>query len=117
MTSMLKNVYIDKLDDTVNKCSNAYHSAIKMKLVDVKSRTYNDSNKEINDKGPNLKLGILLEYQDIKIFLEKVTLPTGLKKFLWLKKFKILCHGHILSMILMEKKLLEHFKSSLEKRQ
>ena len=39
MTSMLKNVYIDKLDDTVNKCSNAYHSAIRMKLVDVKSRT------------------------------------------------------------------------------
>ena len=39
MTSMLKNVYIDKLDDTVNKCSNTYHSAIKMKLVDVKSRT------------------------------------------------------------------------------
>ena len=39
MTSMLKNVYIDKLDDTVNKCSIAYHSAIRMKLVDVKSRT------------------------------------------------------------------------------
>ena len=31
-TSMSKNVYIDKLDDIVNKCNNTYHSAIKMKL-------------------------------------------------------------------------------------
>ena len=31
-TSMSKNVYIDKLDDIVNKCNNTYHRAIKMKL-------------------------------------------------------------------------------------
>ena len=33
----------------------------------------------------------------------------GLKKFLWLRKLKILCCGHMLLTILMEKKLLEHF--------
>ena len=33
----------------------------------------------------------------------------GLKKFLWLRKLKILCCVHMLLMILMEKKLLEHF--------
>ena len=32
MTSVPKNVYTDKLDDIVNKCSNSYH--IKMKPVD-----------------------------------------------------------------------------------
>ena len=37
MTSISKNVYIDKLDDIVNKYSNTYHNTIKMKLVDVKS--------------------------------------------------------------------------------
>ena len=31
----MKNVYIDKLDDIVNKCSNTYHRAIKRKPVDV----------------------------------------------------------------------------------
>ena len=36
---MSKNVYIDKLDDIVNKYNNTYHNAIKMKLVDVKSST------------------------------------------------------------------------------
>ena len=30
------NVYIDKLDDIVNKYNNTYHSTIKMKPVDVK---------------------------------------------------------------------------------
>ena len=33
MTSISKNVYIDKLDDIVNKYSNTYHSTIKMKPV------------------------------------------------------------------------------------
>ena len=37
MTSISKNVYIDKLDDIVNKYNNTYHTAIKMKLLDVKS--------------------------------------------------------------------------------
>ena len=43
MTSVLKNVCIDKLDDIVNKCNNTYHSTIKMKLVDVTSNTYINS--------------------------------------------------------------------------
>ena len=41
-------MYIDKLDDIVNKYNNTYHSTIKMKTVDIKSSTYNDSSKEIN---------------------------------------------------------------------
>ena len=40
MTWMSKNVYIDKLDDIVNKYNNSYHNSIKMKPVDVKSNTY-----------------------------------------------------------------------------
>ena len=31
MTSISKNVYIDKLDDIVNGCNNSYHRTIKMK--------------------------------------------------------------------------------------
>ena len=38
MTSISKNVYIDKLDDIVNKYNNIYHREIKMKPVDVKLR-------------------------------------------------------------------------------
>ena len=39
-----KKVYIDKLDDVVNKYNKTYHSTIKIKPVDVKSSTYIDSN-------------------------------------------------------------------------
>ena len=35
MTSVSKNVYVDKLDDIVNKYNNTYHSTIKMKSVDT----------------------------------------------------------------------------------
>ena len=35
-----KNVYINKLDDKVNKYNNKYQNATKMKPVDVKSDTY-----------------------------------------------------------------------------
>ena len=50
MTSVSKNVYIHKLDDTVNQCNNTYHSTIKMKSVDVKSDTFNGSSKKFNEK-------------------------------------------------------------------
>ena len=45
MTSVSKNVYINKLDDVVNKCNKTY-SIIKMKPVDVNSSTYIDFSKK-----------------------------------------------------------------------
>ena len=71
MTSVSKNVYIDKLDGIVNRYSNIYHSTIKMKPI--KSNTYIDSSKKYKNI-VNLKLMILLEYENIKIFLHNVTL-------------------------------------------
>ena len=49
MNSVLKNVYIDKLDDIVNKYNNIYHNTIKMEPI--------DSSKESNDKNPKFKIG------------------------------------------------------------
>ena len=45
MTSISKNVYIDKLDDILKKHNNTYHTSIKMKPVDVKDNTYIDFKK------------------------------------------------------------------------
>ena len=45
MTSISKNVYIDKLDDIVNEYNNTYHRTIKMKSVDVKDNNYIDFKK------------------------------------------------------------------------
>ena len=57
MISVWKNIYIDKLDDIVNKYKNTYHGTIKVKPIDVKSSTYIDSNKEINNIVPKFKVG------------------------------------------------------------
>ena len=40
MTSVSKNVCIDKLDDIVGEYNNTYHRTIKMKTIDVKDNIY-----------------------------------------------------------------------------
>ena len=92
MTSISKNVYIDKLDDIVNKYNNTYHSTIKMKPVDVKSNTYINSSKEINDKDIKFKIGDIVRVTKYKNISAKDYV-----------------HGHMLLVILKAKKLLERF--------
>ena len=48
MTSLSKNMYIDKLDDIVNKYNNTYHKTIKRKSFFVKPSTFIESSEEIN---------------------------------------------------------------------
>ena len=43
MTSISKNVYIDKLKAIVNKYNNTYHTTIKLKPIDVKYNTYSNT--------------------------------------------------------------------------
>ena len=85
MTSISKNVYIDKLDDIVDEYNNAYHTTIKMKPIDVKDNTYINTDKKLIIKVLNLKLVIVQEYQNTKTFLLKAELQIGLKKYLLLK--------------------------------
>ena len=59
MTSVSKNVYIDKLDDIVGEYNNTYHRTIKMKPVDIKDNTYIDLRKKLMIKIQNLKLVIM----------------------------------------------------------
>ena len=57
MTSISKNVYIDKLDNIVDEYNNTCHTTIKMKPIDVKGNTYINASKEINNKDPKFKVG------------------------------------------------------------
>ena len=49
-------MYIDKPDDIANEHNNTYHTAIKMKPVDVNSSTYIDFGVKINDKDPKFEV-------------------------------------------------------------
>ena len=71
MPSISKNVYIDKLDDIVNKYNNTYHKKIKIKPVDVKSSSYIDSIKKSNDKNPKFKIGNIVRISKYKKFFAK----------------------------------------------
>ena len=55
MTSVSKNVYINRLDDTLDEYNNTYHRAIKMTPVDVEDNTYIDLIKKLMIKIQNLK--------------------------------------------------------------
>ena len=116
MTSISKNVYIDKLDDIVDEYNNTYHRTIQMKPVDFKDNNITILKKKLMIKIPNLKLAITLEFLNTKIFLLEDTYQTGLKKFLQLKKLKKQFHGDMLLMIFVVKKLLEHFMKKNYKR-
>ena len=59
MTSISKNLYIDKLDDIVDEYNNTYHTTIKMKLIDVKDNTYIMLIKKLIIKILDLKLVIM----------------------------------------------------------
>ena len=61
MTSVSKNLYIDKLDDIVNEYTITFHSTSKMKPIDAKSSTYIDSREEINNKHPKFKTGQIIK--------------------------------------------------------
>ena len=76
--SISKNVYTDKLQNRVDRYNNTYHSTIKIKPGNVKSSTYIDSSKEINNKFKMMQL----EYQNIKTFLQKAMFQIDLRKFL-----------------------------------
>ena len=61
-------MYIDNLADIINKYNNAYHSILEMKPVDVKSSTLILITKIIR-KTLNLKLVMMLEYENVETFL------------------------------------------------
>ena len=88
ITSIPKKVYIDKLDDIVNKYNNTYHKKIKMKPVDVKSSAYIDSSKENNYKNPKSKVGDIVIIWKYKNIFGKGYVPNWSVEVFVIKKVK-----------------------------
>ena len=88
MTSVSKNVYIDKLDDIVNEYNNTYNRAIKMKPIDVKDNTYSNISKEINDKDPKFKVGDHVRISKYKNIFAKGYTPNWSENSFVIKEIK-----------------------------
>ena len=87
MTSVLKNVYIDKLDDIVNEYNNTYLITIKMKPVYVKN-TYIHSNKQANGKDPKFKVGDHVRISEYKNIFAKGYTPNWSEEVFVIKEVK-----------------------------
>ena len=87
-TSISKNVYIDKLDDTIHKYNNKKHRTIKMKDFDVKGNTYIDFGKEVNDNNPRLRVGDHVRISKYKTIFAKDYTPKWSEKAFVIKKIK-----------------------------
>ena len=88
MTSISKNVYIDKLDDIVDEYNNTYHTTIKMKPIDVKDNTYINTDKETNDKDPKFKVGDRVRISKYKNIFAKGYTPNWSEEVFVIKKVK-----------------------------
>ena len=88
MTAFSKNIYFDALDNIVNEYNITVHRTIKMKPILMLNTI-----KILMKKMLNLKLVIVLEFQNTKTFLLKDTLQIGEKKFLFLVKVKMQFRG------------------------
>ena len=88
MTSISKNVYIDKLDDIVKEYNNTKHRASKMKPIDVKDNTYIDFGKEVNDNDPKFKVGDHVRMSKCKNIFAKGYTPNRSEEVFAIKKIE-----------------------------
>ena len=88
MTSVSKNVYIDKLDYIVKEYNNTYHTSIKMKPADVKDNTYINFKNESNDKNPKFKVGDHVRISEYKNIFAKGYTPNWSEEIFIIKKIK-----------------------------
>ena len=88
MTSISKNVYIDKLNVIVDKYNNTYHITIKMKSIGVKDNTYINIDKEINNKDPKFKVGDRVRISKYKNIFAKGYTPNWSEEVFIIKKVK-----------------------------
>ena len=109
MTSVSKNVDIDKLDDIVNEYDNTYHRTIKMKPVDVQDNTYFEFEKEVNNKDPKFKVGDHTRISKYKNIFGKLHMPSWSEEVFIIKNVKNTVPWTYVTNDLNGELLLEHF--------
>ena len=59
MSAISKNIYVNVLDDIVNKYNDTVHKAMKMKTIDVTDYSFAEYNENQTKKILNVKLVIM----------------------------------------------------------
>ena len=117
MTSVSKNVYIDKLDHIANKYNNIYHRTIKIKPVDVKDNAYIDFNKEVNNEDSKFKVGDYVRISKYKNIFAKGYTPNWSEEAFVIKDVKNTVPWTYVISDHNSKNTLEHFLKQNYKKQ
>ena len=88
MTSVTKNMYIDKLDNIVNKYNNTYHNTVEMKPDDVKSHAYLDFSVGKNGKDTKFEVSDHVRISKYKYVFAKGYNPNFSEVVFVIKKIK-----------------------------
>ena len=88
MTTISKNVYIDALNDIVNKYNNTVHKTIKMKSIDVTNDSYAEYNEDSNKKGPKFKVNDHVRISKYKNIFAKGYVPNWSEEVFVVNKIK-----------------------------
>ena len=115
MTSVSKNVYINKLDDIVDKYNNIHHRKIKMKHVDFKDNTYIDFKRKVHDKDPKFKVRDDVRISKYKNIFAKGYTPNWSEEILLIVKLKIPFHGHVINDFNGEEIIGTYYEKELQK--
>ena len=78
----------DKLDDIVNEYNNTYHTTIKMKSINVKDNMYINTDKDVNDKDPQFKVGDRVRISKYKKIFAKGYPPNWSEELFVIKEIK-----------------------------
>ena len=81
-------MYIDKLDDLVDKYNNTYHRTIKMEPVDVKDNKYIDFSEDVNDKDPKFIVVDYVRVSKYKNIFAKGNTPNWSEEVFVISKIK-----------------------------
>ena len=90
MTSISKNMYIDKLN-IVNKYNNIYHTTIKKNPPALNQAYILTLNKENNKEGSNFKVGDIVRISKYKNIFAKGFVPNWSEEVFVIKKVNVIC--------------------------
>ena len=99
MTTISKNVYIDVLNDIVNKYNNTVHRTIKIKPTDVTNDSYVKYNEDSNKKGPKFKVNDHVRISKNKNIFAKGYVPNWSEEVFIVNEIKSTVLGLILLVI------------------
>ena len=117
MTSISQNVYFDKLDNILNEYNNTCHKSIKIKSIDVKSRTCFNFGAENNYKDPKFDVSDYLKISKYIDIFGKFNTPNWSEEVFVIKKVKNTVPWTEVIEDINDEEVVEHFMKKNCKKQ